>query len=293
MMRYSFRYILREGISSIWQHGFMSFATVGVLVACLIIMSSFALVSLNINEAIKDIEEQNEIVVFIEETSTREDIARINQELLGIPNVGSVEYIDKENAFSSFKEELGTRSELLQGIENPLRDSFSIRVYELEQFETTLMAVSNVEGIAKVNSSREITDTLMNLRNAMTAIALALIIILGGVTVFIVSNTIRLAAFNRREEIAIMKMVGATNAFIRGSFMVEGILLGLAGGAIAFFAEWGIYHSLIEKALSGTNLIPVVPFSGIMQYLIIAFAAISLLEGIIGSFVSLRKFINV
>ena len=293
MTRYSFRYILQEGISSIWQHGFMSFATVGVLVACLIIMSSFGLVALNINEALRGIEEQNEIVVFIEESYTAEDAAKVNEELLALPNVSSVEYIDKEAAFETFKQGLSVLPETLDGLENPLRDSFSIRVVDLNQFETTLSAVQRVQGIAKVNSSKEITNTLINLRNAMTAIALALILILGAVTVFIVSNTIRLAAFNRREEIAIMKMVGATNAFIRCSFMIEGILLGLVGGLIAFFAEWGIYHSLIEQSLASTRLVEIIPFANIAQYLVIAFAAISVFEGIVGSFISLRKFINV
>lgn len=293
MTRYSFRYLFREGLGNIVRHGFMSFATVGVLVACLIIMASFSLVALNINEAIKDIEQQNEIAVFVEETREAKDISQISNDLIALPNVSKVEFVDKETSFKNFKDELSTDSKILEGIENPLRDSFRITIADLDQYETTLTAIQRVNGIAKTVSSGEIAQKLINLRMVMTAIAMTLVIILGGVSVFIVSNTIRLAAYSRREEISIMKMVGATNWFIRLSFMIEGILLGLFGGIVAYFIEWGLYHYLIENALIGNSILEVIPFASIGKYVLACFFAISLIEGIIGSFLSLRRFINV
>ena len=288
-------YHIKEGVRSIFTHGLMSFASVCMIVACLLIMGSFSLVAVNINGMLGQLEDENEFLAYVDESLDSAQSMGLQGKLEKIPNVSSAAYISKEEALEQFKAEQGY-SELFMDIPaETLRDRYSIHVDDIELMSDTVKEVQGVEGIAEVRAAMEIADGFVMLRNVATAIAVILIIMLVLISVFIIANTIKLATFIRREEIAIMKMCGATNWFIRWPFLVEGILLGVVGGLVAYVAQWGIY-GLIGKAMMNSGILEIItmiPFHDLNGLLLTVFLLVGFIIGGGGSALAIRKFLKV
>ena len=208
-------YLIREGFRSITTHGFMSFASVTIIMACLVIMGSVSLLSVNIDALIKDLENQNEIVAFVDEKISDEDQAKALQSSIeALDNISSVEFVSREDAMDNFMNKYDEN--FREGIDATVfRHRFVIHLTDIALMSQTKAALEAVDGIAKVNAHLEYAKTFVTIRNVVSVISLVLIAILVFVSIFIMSNTIKLATFGRRDEIAIMKMVGATNSFIR------------------------------------------------------------------------------
>lgn len=287
-------YLIREGFRSISTHGFMSFASVTIIMACLIIMGTMSLLSVNIDALIKDLENQNEIVAFVDETLDEEQAKALESQLKAVDNVGSVEFVSREAAMENF---MGKYDDSLrEGIdETVFRHRYVIKLTDIAIMAQTKAALESVSGVAKVNAHLEYANTFVTVRNIVTVVSLVLIVILVFVSVFIMSNTIKLATFGRREEIAIMKMVGATNSFIRLPFVVEGLALGILGGGLAFAAEWGIYELLTGKLISSLagSFIKVVPFSSVALEVLIVYMATGILVGAFGGVNAIRNYLKV
>lgn len=288
-------YLIREGFRSIGTHGFMSFASVTIIMACLIIMGSVSLLSVNIDALIKDLEDQNEIVAFVDESIEDEDEARsLESALAAVDNVSSVEFVSRDDAMDNFMSKYD--SYLMEGIdETVFRHRFIIHLTDIALMAQTKASLEAVAGVAKVNAHLEYANTFVTVRNIVSVVSLVLIVMLVFVSVFIMSNTIKLASFSRREEIAIMKMVGANNAFIRLPFVVEGLALGTMGGLLAFAAEWGIYEMLTGKLLSSLagSFIAVVPFKSVALTVFIFYMATSVLVGVFGGMNAIRNYLKV
>ena len=288
-------YHIKEGFRSIFTHGLMSFASVCMIVACLLIMGSFSLVAVNINEMLGQLEDENEFLAYVDESLDSGQSMSLQAKLASIPNVASATYISKEEALKSFQEEQGNAA-LFQDIPaTSLRDRYSIHVEDIELMEQTVAEVEAVTGIAETRAALEIAEGFVMLRNVATAIALILIAMLVLISIFIIANTIKLATFSRREEIAIMKMCGATNWFIRWPFLVEGLLLGLTGGLVAYVCQWGVY-SLIGKAMAESGILEIInmiPFYDLAGVVLPVFVAVSLVIGGGGSAFAIRKFLQV
>ena len=288
-------YLIREGFRSITTHGFMSFASVTIIMACLIIMGSVSLLSLNIDALIKDLESQNEIVVFVDEAITDEDAARtIGKNIEALENILSVEFVSREEAMDNFMSRYD--ESLMEGIDaGVFRHRFVVKLVDIAQMSETKMELESLKGVAKVNAHLDYAQSFVTIRNVVTAVSLVLIVILVFVSFFIMSNTIKLATFGRREEIAIMKMVGATNGFIRLPFVIEGLVLGILGGGLAFLAEWGLYNVVTEKLVSSItgSLIEVVPFKSVAPQMFIIFMAVGILVGAFGGVNAIRNYLKV
>ena len=288
-------YHLKEGFRSIFTHGLMSFASVCMIVACLLIMGSFSLVAVNINEMLGQLEDENEFLAYVDDSLDSGQSLSLQAKLASIPNVASATYISKEEALKSFQEEQGNNA-LFQDIPaDSLRDRYSIHVEDIELMEQTVAEVEAVTGIAETRAALEIAEGFVMLRNVASAIAIILIVMLVLISVFIIANTIKLATFSRREEIAIMKMCGATNWFIRWPFLVEGLLLGLMGGLVAYVSQWGVY-SLIGKAMAESGILEIInmiPFNQLAGIVLPVFVAVSLVIGGGGSAFAIRKFLQV
>ena len=288
-------YLIREGFRSITTHGFMSFASVTIIMACLIIMGSVSLLSLNIDALIKDLESQNEIVVFVDESITDEDAARtIGKNIEALENILSVEFVSREDAMDNFMSRYD--ESLMEGIDSSVfRHRFVVKLVDIAQMSETKMDLESLKGVAKVNAHLDYAQSFVTIRNVVTAVSLVLIVILVFVSFFIMSNTIKLATFGRREEIAIMKMVGATNGFIRLPFVIEGLVLGILGGGLAFLAEWGLYNVVTEKLVSSItgSLIEVVPFRSVAPQVFIIFMAVGILVGAFGGVNAIRNYLKV
>lgn len=287
-------YFIKEGFSNIFLHGFMSFAAVGVIAVCLLLTGSFFLIALNLDRLVSEIGDQSEIVVFIDEALSTQEAMAVKDQIMKIDNIRSAEFVSRDTALENYRESLGENSDLLDGIdENPLRDSFTIKMKDISQHAQTEQALAEIPQIAKTNSRRDVSAALIQIRQTVHGISLGIIVVLGLISVFIVSNTIKLATFTRRQEIAIMKMVGATNAFIRWPFVVEGLVLGLFGALIGLGLEWVAYNYLSDTILKMLDASTLVSFSSVLPTLAGAFAGAGLIFGVGGSVLTIRKYLKV
>ncbi len=288
-------YYLSEGFHSIFTHGFMSFAAVCMIVACLLIMGSFSLLAINLDHMLGDLEAENEFLAYIDETYSEEEARAIQPQIEAIPNVSEVTFVTREEALEDWKEGRAD-NDLMDSLQpEVLRDRFRIHVADIEQLKETSDAVETVTGVVKVSAAYEIAQGFVLVRNIATGVALVLIGILAIVSLFIIANTIKLATFYRREEIAIMKMCGATNAFIQWPFVVEGLLLGLTGALVAFFAQWGVYQ-LVSRLIiqgNGLSLVTIVPYTNLIGTILPVFCLTGAVIGVGGSLLAIRKFLQV
>lgn len=294
--RYSFSYFCREGIRNIFLYGFMSFAAVSVIVACLLITGSVALISVNIDMKIQDLQQQSEIVIYIEETVPRDEALKMQAQLLNIPNVAGAVFVSKEESLEDYRQQLGPDgAALTEGWEdeNPMRDGYRIQLKEISELPEVKAELEKMEKIGRVVSDEEVAGLLVKLRQVFDTISWTLVAALGCVSIFIISNTVKLAMFARREEISIMKMVGATNWFIRWPFVIEGLLMGLTGGAAAYLVQWGVYAKLKETVESMLGVFQMVEFSVLWPEVLAIFLIAGVIIGIGGSVLTIRRFLDV
>ena len=299
MSKHDFGYFFHEGLSNMFSHGFMSFAAIGITVACLLIMGTFTLVAVNADANLKQAEQDNEILAFVDDSYTEAQAKALQKKLEAVDNVASVTFISREEAMQSFISE-HPDEEYFQDLDpNILRDRFAIKVKELKLQSQTVELIKAIPGIGGINAYAELTNGFITVRNIATVICVALIAVLFVVSVFIISNTIRLTVFARRKEIAIMKYVGATNAFIRFPFLVEGMVIGLISALIAFGLLWVGTHFLYQwvgQSASGWLQLAyqsLIPFGSIAPQMLLGFAGAGVLFGMVGSFIFVGKYLKV
>ena len=288
-------YYVSEGFRSIFTHGFMSFAAVCMIVACLLIMGSFTLVAVNLNNMLGDFEAENEFLAYIDDTVSEADARAMESVIESIPNVSGADFTTKEQALEEFKAGRAANALLDELPAEVLRDRYSIRVHDLNEMEGTVAAVKNLPNVANVRAALDIARGFVLVRNIASGVAVVLIAILAVVSLFIIANTIKLATFYRREEIAIMKMCGATDGFIQWPFVVEGMLLGLTGALVAFFAQWGIYHLVAKLVIQGNglSLVTMLSYGSMAKTILGIFCGTGALIGVGGSLIAIRKFLQV
>ena len=289
-------YYVSEGFHSIFTHGFMSFAAVCMIVACLIIMGSITLLAVNLDNTLGDLESENEMLVYIDDTLTQDQARALQPILAQVDNVSQLTFVTKEAALADFKAKHGDTTSVLNDLPNEaLRDRYRVHVVDIELMRQTKAALEQVEGVGFVNAATEIADGFVMVRNIATGVALVLIGILLVISLFIIANTIKLATFYRREEIAIMKMCGATDGFIEWPFVVEGMLLGLTGALIAFFAQWGLYQMVAKFAVQGNglSLVNMISYGTMAPTILAVFCGVGAFIGVAGSLFAIRKFLQV
>lgn len=258
-------------------------------------MGSFTLVAVNLDDMLGDLEAENEFLAYVDESYTEEQAKAIQSQIEDIPNVSQVTFVTRAEAMDDFRAGRENNELLADLPDEVLRDRFRIHVQDIKQLKATSEQVEKVAGVADVNAAYDIAQGFVLVRNIATGVAVVLVAMLAVVSLFIIANTIKLAFFYRREEIAIMKMCGATNWFVRWPFLVEGMILGLTGGIIAFFCQWGIY-GLIVKAIDQSDLLGIIstlPFSSMSHWILLVFLAAGFVIGAGGSVMAIRKFLKV
>ncbi len=289
-------YFLREGFISIFRHGLMSFAAVCMTVACLLIMGTFTLVAVDMDVNFRELESKNEFSAYLDEALSDEQARAVETALLAVPNVRQVQFVDRKEVLETFRAERSDDEGLFELLpDDTFRHRFRVYVSDLEQLQATVEAVENVSGVAATSSFVEGAEGMIALRNVAAAVALILVAILAVVSLFIIANTLRLATFYRRDEIAIMRMCGATNGFICWPFVAEGAMLGLFSAALAFCLQWVIYNMIAGAMDSAGQLsfLVVVDFSQLWPGVLAAFCGGGLLIGVLGSLLAIRRFLKV
>lgn len=287
-------YLLKEGIRSIFLHGFMSFAAVCVTVACLLIVGSFSAITYNLNLIVEDLNKTNEILVFVDETLSDTEAKSVGTKINRVENIEEAIFISREEALENFAKD-HQDSGAFEGLPaDTLRHRFRVVLEDNNLLEQTKEDLRKVPGVAGIQAAEEEAKLMTSVKDAVSWISLVLIVALLIVSLLIISNTVKIAMSDRRDEIAIMKMVGATNGFIRLPFVVQGFLLGIVGAGIAFGLEWLIYNGLATQLQElGPAFLTLVPFTDLLLPMIIIFASAGIFVGIMGSFASIRKYMDV
>jgi cell division transport system permease protein len=294
-MKHNFTYFVREGVGNMFSHGFMSFAAVGVTVACLLIMGTFSLVAYDLNENLKDLQKENAVVAFVDETLEDDQAKALQTKLEKLPGVADCSFVSREEARDNYVAQYD-ENELYQDLDPEIfRHRYVIYLSDLELMSELTDQLEKVEGIVKIRADETISAGFLTVRNIAGVISMAMVTVLLIVSVFIMSNTIKLTTFDRRDEIAIMKMVGATNGFIRWPFVYEGLLLGISGAIVAFGLQWLLYSAMVRGVESSDTmqLLRMVPFTDIWTPVAAAFLLVGIMVGVGGSLMAIRKFLHV
>ncbi|MBO5323972.1 MAG: permease-like cell division protein FtsX [Oscillospiraceae bacterium] len=288
-------YLLKEGFRGIFLHGFMSFAAVCVTVACLLIVGSFSILMYNVNIMVEDLNQTNEILAYVDSSLSEAEAKSIGTKINMIENVLQSDFVSREEALKDFIAD-HQEDEAFSGVEaSDLRHRFVVVLEDNTIIEDTVAQIEDLPGVVKTHAEYELAEGFATLQQILQMVSIAIISVLLVVSLLIISNTVKLAMYDRRDEIAIMKMVGATNGFIRLPFVVEGFTLGMMGAALAFGIEWVMYDALVAKiaTVDTLQLFSFVPFQQLLWPMVAVFTAAGLFVGVVGSWTSIRKFMDV
>lgn len=293
-------YLIKKGITSVWKNFVMSFASFSILLVSLLQISVAVLVMMNVHIIMGNIEDTNQIIVFIKEGVSDEQVAHIKDALTNNSGLTDIEYISKEAAEQEFKTYLGEYAELMEYLEsNPMPEAFKARVTDVEKIRPIVAAIGTLEGIEKVRAPYDFADALVNIRDTFSIIIIAVLLTLVLVSVVIISNTIRASVFARRNEITIMKYVGATNGFIKLPFFVEGMFVGVLAGAAAWGLTWFIYDSIFSLFMGNFTLwemfgfFNLIPFDNVNMTVLAINCGAGALLGAVGTIISMGKYLKV
>lgn len=298
-MRFSsFTYLVGQGLHNLKANKMMTLASMGVLIVCMILVGAAFLFGANIDSMVAYIGEQNETVAFINDDA---DTAAVEEAIRSIPHVAGVEFISKDQMLDEYSQRLEGYTNLKEMFQNdnPLLANYVVRADDPANISSVAAALQNVDGVRAVNSPQAMSDLFVLLQKAVTYVCYGLVIVLAIVSVVVISNTIKITVFNRRKEIGIMKLVGATNGFIRFPFFVEGVTSGLISALIASAIVCGGYYAVYEwYGKNPTNLTAMfggtlLPLQDLWYYVVLGFMLFGFVLCGIGTATSIRKHLQV
>lgn len=295
------RYLGRQGLDNIWKNRMMAFASFCVLLVSLLLVGLSILFYINLNSMIGGIENKNEVIVYLDVDATESEIEDVGSRLQQIDNIEDVSFYSKDQAFDSLKDSMAEYEKVFDslGNDNPLPDSYRIRIKDITLTSETVSLIEELDHIYSIRAPYDFVNMLTEIRKIITWIASAIIIALAIVSMVIISNTTKASVFARRNEISIMKYVGATNSFIRVPFFVEGMVTGFAAGIAATIITWLGYDAVVDLLTREVTVLNVIGMGSITPFHDIAFkvAGIYILAGgcigALGSVLSIRKHLNV
>ena len=288
-------YLLKEGFRGIFLHGFMSFAAVCVTVACLVIVGSFSALAYNLDVMVEELNQTSEILVYIDSDLSDAEAKSIGTKINMLDNVLQATFVSREEALEDFIADHDGDSAFSGVQASDLRHRYVVTLEDNTKMKQTDEQLKQLPGVAKTNAAYELAEGFSTIQDVLHIISIAVIAVLLVVSLLIISNTVKLAMYDRKDEIAIMKMVGATNGFIRLPFVVEGFTLGMMGAILAFGLEWLGYDALLQKIASvdSLQLFDFVPFQELLLPMVAVFGAAGMFVGLVGSWTSIRKFMDV
>ena len=294
-----FSYLIGEGFRNVFKNKKSTMASLMIMCATMIIFGIFFIIGENINYFIAEIESAQGIQVYINNDANEEEIKEIGQKIKELNGVNTVEFVSKEDALNQMKEKFKEKEYLLEGYEqnNIFPASYVVTLTDLSLSGQVQKDISQLQNIKKITSRDETVTTLINLAKGVRIVTGAILILLVVISIFIISNTIKLTVHARRKEISIMKYVGATNGFIRWPFIVEGILIGIMAGMISIVLVGGAYSVIAEKMVN-TDFMQVIgmsllKFSDMFTLIVIVYLILGIGIGALGSIISMRKYLKV
>ena len=291
---HSFKYLVGEGFRNIWTNRLMSFASVGVLVCCLVLMGSAALVSVNISSLMSWLGDQNVVKVFLVDGLTQDQTEEMEQTILSVGNIKEIEFVNRQEAYESIINRMTSNPELIMAIDDTgsfLPDAYTVTFADLTKFEETVTLLESLPNVYAVSDKRDLAQKLQSINRVVTVVGIWIVGLLFVVSLFIITNTIKLTMYVRRLEISIMKSVGATDWFIRLPFLVEGMVIGILSGIISFGLVTYVYITA-TSAVSSVLSFGMIAYSKLWGWCLLAFIVAGVLSGAVGSLISIRKYLN-
>ncbi len=285
----SIKYLFKEGAKNVWVNRMMSFASIGVLISCLLLTGAALLFSVNLRDIMDDLQGENVISVYLKQEATEVQAVNMESQLRAIPNIDDCEFISKYDALKQYQDMLGS---LFDGLDDDfLPYSYKITMNDLSLYEDTISQIQGISLVDTVSDRSDAAEKISSLNRLVSSVGVWIVLILSAISVFIISNTIRMTMYSRRLEISIMKSVGATNWFIRVPFIVEGIIIGL----IAAFISTVLLKVVYEGAMKAINQIVTfisIPFENLVLYVLVGFLISGVLFGALGGAISIRKYLK-
>ncbi len=293
----SLRYLTKEGFRNVWTNRMMSIASICVLMSCLVLIGSAAMMFLNIDSLLARIEEENVVMVYIDDEATEDDVAQMENQINDCGNIKSVEFVSKEVAWEQQLETMEeAQAKFFKEVSSdiPLPDAYKVTVENLDNFDITVTQLKGINHVDTIRENKDLAQKLVAIRQGISVIAIVIVAVLFAISLFIISNTIKLTVYSRRLEISIMKSVGATNSFVRFPFVIEGVILGVLSGAVGLGLVWGLYELAITQfndLLASLNL-KAIAFVDYALPMLGVFVLIGIICGVGGSLVTMRKYLN-
>lgn len=293
----SLKYLIKEGFRNTWTNRMMSIASICVLLSCLVLIGSASMLFLNINSVVERVEQENVIMVFIENKTEDSAVTSMGDKLKAINNIERVEFVPKEEAWAEQLETMEkAQAQFFTQISSdiPLPDAYKVTVKDLSQFTQTVSEIEKLDNIETVRQNTDVAKKLETISHGVTIMAIGIISVLFVISLFIISNTIKITVYSRRLEISIMKSVGATNSFVRLPFVVEGMVLGVVSALVSLGIVWGVYEAAIryfKDLLSSIGLIAL-NFTDYAIYMLLVFLIIGIISGVGGSLITMGKYLR-
>ena len=301
-MRFSsFTYLVRQGLHSMRANRLMTFASMGVLTVCMVLIGLAYLLGVNVDAIVEYIGEQNESIVYLEDGLSEEQIADIDSQIRATPGVVSVTYVSPEDVLATYSSMLDEYANMYEAFENdnPFSANYRVVIQDISQLEQISDQLSQIEGVLRVKAPLDLSEAFTSIQKVVNYVSYGLVAVLAIVSIVVINNTIRITVFARRKEIGIMKLVGATNGFIRFPFFVEGTTSGLISAALASGIVCGAYYALcqwyVENPSNFSQMFggQLVPLASVWYYIVIGFVVLGFVLCGIGTATSIRKHLNV
>ena len=296
MMIRNVKYFFSQGVKGLVANSLMTLASIGIVIASLVIFGFFLLLGMNLNGVGEQVKEQCEITVYVPREMEHDAVRSVGSALSDIEYVKEARLYSKEERFQNYKESThSAQVEVIETLEvdNPLRDAYILTLEDVEKAKEVAEAAAKVEGVEEVSNRQDIINQVLSITNTVRHVSVWLLVILAMIAVFIISNTIKLGMFARRKEINIMKFVGATNWFIRWPFIIEGMLIGAVGAAVAAVVVLLGYGSVIPGLQDFMGDIEMIKFEDVTTLVTLAFLGMGMVIGMAGSVMSIRKHLHV
>ncbi len=293
----SLRYLTKEGFRNVWTNRMMSLASICVLMSCLVLIGSATMVFVNIDSLLARIEEENVVMVYLKDETTQDEISSMEGRIRGLDNINEVEFVPKEKAWEEQLATMGkAEAEFFKDVSSdiPLPNAYKVTVKNLDSFDKTVEELNGLDHVDIIRENKDLAQKLVTIRQGISVIAIVIVAVLFLISLFIISNTIRLTVYSRRLEISIMKSVGATNSFVRFPFVIEGVILGVLSGVIGLGFVWGIYELAITQFsdLLLSLKLKAITFTDYALPMLGVFVLIGVICGVGGSLVTMRKYLN-
>jgi len=287
-------FLIKTAFKNIFKNWLLTIASVSILSVCLLVLGSVMLIVGNINIFIDEIGDESQIVLFIEEDLSVDDITRINEQLNSISNIGNINYKSNAMILEEYKESLGEDAQLFEDLEaDTFRNSFVFNIKDLEKFDQTIFEVKKIDGIAKIKDRKEIVDRIVDIKGVLMFLSFWIVALFIIISMVIITNSVKISVYAKKQEIWLMKYVGATDAFIEAPYFLEGIIIGLTAGFIAIISQLYVYSNVLSPILSDLGFINPLNINSVMSLIVIGFLAAGAIIGTIGSAYPVKKYLNV